>query len=69
MINNEYEQLTNNYMKPRLAIYILHNLHVHPIGLHVLILALNSANVFEYFIPSGTSFQVFGPLNDKVSVP
>ena len=49
--NNEYEQLTNTYMKPRLAIYILHNLHVHPIGFHILILALNSANVLSTLYP------------------
>ena len=47
----------------------MHNLHVHPIGSHILIVALNSANVFECFIPSGTSAQVFGPLKDNVSVP
>ena len=57
------------YRKPRLATYVLHNLHVHPIGSHVLILALNSVNVFEDFISSGTSAHVFGPLKDKVSVP
>ena len=46
----------------------MHNLHVHAIGSHILILALNSANVFECFISSGTSAQVFGPLKVNVSV-
>ena len=36
---------------------------------HILILALNSANVFECFISSGTSAQVFGLLKNNVSDP
>ena len=57
MINNEYGQLTNPYRKPRLAIYVLHNLHVHPIGSHVLILALNSANVLSTLYPQCPGFR------------
>ena len=33
--------------------YVLHNLHVQPTGVHCLILALNSFNVSDFLIDSG----------------
>ena len=47
----------------------MHNLHVHPLGSQFLILALNSIRLLENLISFGTNAQVFGPLNDIVSVP
>ena len=49
--------------------YTLHNLHPHPIGIQVFILALKITKLREYFISLGTIAQVLGPLNEIVSVP
>ena len=39
--------------------YVLHNLHVQPTGVHCLILALNSFNVSDFLIDSGRRYHVF----------
>ena len=45
------------------------SLHVHSDGSQCLILDLNSYSDIDVLISSGTIAQVFGPLNDIVSVP
>ena len=49
--------------------YNLHSLHVHPTGFHFLIFLLNSVKVEDFLNSFGTRAQIFGPLNNKVSVP
>ena len=51
--------------------YVLHNLHVQPTGVHCLILALNSFNVSDFLIESGRRCHVFWPryVNDSVPNP
>ena len=42
---------------------------MHPLGFQLLILALNSDNVCESLILLGRVDQIWGPLNEIVSVP
>ena len=57
------------YIYPTSGINVLHNLHVHPIGLQFFILALNSFINWDSLISCGTKCHVLGPLNDRVSDP
>ena len=63
-----YMQL-NHYKNPNLYTNVLHILQVHPSGTQYLIFILNSTNVLEDFIASGTNVYVLGPLKDIVLVP
>ena len=57
------------YKKPKLFTYVLHILHMHPIGIHFLILPLNCNNEVDSLISVGIRAQVFGPLKYMVSCP
>ena len=58
-----------NQMNPRLGMYTLHILHVHPSGFHFFIFLLNSLRVLDAFISCGIRSHVFGPRCIKVSEP
>ena len=42
--------------------YDLHNLHVHPSGIHFLIFYLDSLHDLHFLITVGTTSHVLGPL-------
>ena len=44
-----------SYIYPKLWMYVLHNLHVQPMGFQFLISIVNSGNVFKFRIESGRS--------------
>ena len=58
-----------NCTKPIYCTYTLQSLHSQPFGSQFLIFTLNSFKDVAFFISSGTNSQVFGPLNERVSVP
>ena len=48
--------------------YVLHSLHVHPLGIHFFIFYLNIFNEVDSYISVGTRSQVFGHILLIVSV-
>ena len=58
-----------HYKNPKLAIYTLHSLHMHPSGFQCFIFVLNSDKDLEFLMAVGTSDHVLGPLKLIVSVP
>ena len=56
-------------MYPIFCTYTLHILHVQFSGNHFLILDLNSLRDVDNLISFGIIYQIFGPINESVSVP
>ena len=55
-----YSKKSQNYIKPRLGLYILHSLQGHFSGVQHFILFLNDSIVRHDLIFSGTKFQILG---------